>query len=358
MDKTSLGHHLRRVAIMTLKGAKVTNDTNPEIIAEIGILIYPDCQLAAVHGLTDLFHIACEWPVSDSSQERRKTIRVSHWQGALASEQGIEARPRCVWDSHPDLPNRLDYVITPPSIVLPQMMQPMPITAQWLKEQHDAGSRVCSVCAGAFVLAESGLLNGRRATTHWAFARELADQFPSIDIAQENMVIDDGDVLTAGGMLAWTDLGLTLVDRLIGPSAMFSTARFLVVDPPRNQQLPFSQFIPRFDHGDLDIVTIQHRLHAESAQPQTIDELSSHAGCTKRTFLRRFTKATGFRPTEYLQNVRIAKAREYLETTNRPIEQIASQVGYVDPAAFRKMFHRLTSLSPNLYRKRFGATKR
>ncbi|MBL4731325.1 MAG: GlxA family transcriptional regulator [Rhizobiaceae bacterium] len=329
-----------------------------DVLAEIGLLIYPECQLAAVYGLTDLLRIAGERSDPDADPKRRKVIRVSHWEIIPHCEDDATEQPRCVWDSHPNLSHCLDYVVAPPSIVMPEKMRPMPLAARWLRERHNEGSRICSVCAGAFVLAESGLVDGRRITTHWAFAKQLANRFPAIDVAAENMVLDDGDIITAGGILAWTDLGLTLVDRLMGPSAMLATARFLLIEPPRRYQQPFSQFIPPFDHGDEIILSIQHHLHADPTHAHSIGKLATIAGHTERTFLRRFAKATGFRPTEYLQNVRISKAREILETTNRSVEQIAWQVGYSDPAAFRKIFQRLTSLSPTIYRHRFGIVDR
>lgn len=324
-----------------------------EMVAEIGILIYPDCQLAALHGLTDLFRIANDWAMRADylPKERQHVpfIRVSHWQ---ADEDGGDMR--CVYDSVGDKPHRLSHVIAPPSIVMPEKMQPMPVAANWMNACHAQGSTLCSVCAGAFVLAETGLINGRRVTTHWAFAGQLATRFPQVRLADEQMVIDDGDIMTAGGILAWTDMGLTLVERLMGPSVMLATARFLLIDPPRASQRPFSQFIPRFDHGDEAILQVQQHLHAHAKQACSVADLTERASMTERTFLRRFARATGLRPLEYLQHMRIAKAREALELTNRPIDQIAWTVGYGDAAAFRKVFQKLTGLTPNHYRQRFG----
>src|SRR5690606_779355 len=187
------------------------------LVAEVALLIYPDCQLAAIYGLTDLFRIAGEW-----SGDPPRGIRVSHWQ---ATDAGVS----CIWDSHPGAPNRPGHVIVPPSIVMPERMASAPVAAHWLRDQHAAGATLCSVCAGAFVLAETGLIDGRRATTHWAFARQLAQRFPKVLLAEEHMVLDEGDIMTAGGILAWADLGLTLVSRLLGPATMLATARFLLI---------------------------------------------------------------------------------------------------------------------------------
>ncbi|KZD04092.1 AraC family transcriptional regulator [Oceanibaculum pacificum] len=324
-----------------------------KIVAEIGLLIYPGAQLAAVYGLTDLFRIAGEWALPLEGGPR-PAIRVTHWKSG--PETGPEPRMECIWDSHPGDGHSLSHVIVPPSIIMPDKMPSMQAPAAWLAGRHRAGATLCAICAGAFVLAETGLINGRRATTHWAFAHALADRFPDVEVAVERMVIDDGDIMTAGGILAWTDLGLTLVEKLMGPSTMLATARFLLIEPPGRQQRPFAQFIPRFDHGDAAILRAQHHLHATRAQTYDLAELSTISGLEQRTLLRRFRKATGLRPTEYAQEVRIAKAREQLEATNQPVEQIAWQVGYSDPAAFRKVFQRITGVGPATYRQRFGVT--
>lgn len=321
----------------------MTESTN-DWICEIGLLIYPDCQLSAIYGLTDLFRIAGEWADSDNPRQ----VRVTHWR---AEEDG---EPICVWDTHPNKTHHLDYVITPPSIVMPDKMQPMPQEAAWLRAQHNEGSRVCSICAGAFVLAESGLLQGRRVTTHWAFAKHLAQSYEDIEVADRNLVLDDGDVISAGGILAWTDLGLTLVERLFGRSTMLSTARFLVIQPPRATQLPFTEFVPDFDHGDEAILRVQHHIHADLTASLNVGDLSDVAHLGKRTFMRRFAKATSLNPTEYIQQARVAKARGVLELTTRPLDQVAWEVGYKDPSAFSKIFQRISGVSASDYRHQFG----
>ena len=331
---------LQDMAKLTSTKAKRKTPPAPDPVAEIGLLIYPDCQLSAIFGMTDLFRIAGEWAGG-------RTIRVSHWQAT-----GEEVA--CTWDSHPGGPHRLSHAIAPPSLVMPELMAPVPDAAAWLRARHSEGTVLGSVCAGAFVLAETGLMSGRRATTHWAFAAQLARRFPDIQVAEDQMVLDDGDIVTAGGILAWTDLGLTLVERFLGPATMLATARFLLIDPPRSTQRPFAAFIPRFDHGDEAIRRAQHHLHAHFAEPLHKAELQDVAGLTERTFLRRFTAATGHRPNAYLQQVRIAKAREALERSLVPVDRIAWDVGYSDTAAFRKTFQKLVGTTPATYRQRFG----
>jgi transcriptional regulator GlxA family with amidase domain len=323
------------------------NDNQMEVIAEIGLLVYPDCQLSAVYGLADICRIATDIAAGQGNG-RKPVLRASHWQER-------HGQIGCSFDSHPEAgAHKLSHIIAPPSLVMPADMQDMSTFASWMTAAYDKGATLCSVCAGSFVLGATGLLAGRDATTHWAFADEMAKRFPAAHIDTGRTVIDDGDIITAGGILAWTDLGLTLVGRLLGPSVMLETARFLLVDPPGRAQQPYSRFLPKLDHGDAAVLKVQHWLHALGAKDHAVPDLAERAGLEPRTFLRRFKRATGYRPTEYAQQIRIAKAREALELSRRPVEQIAWDVGYGDASAFRKLFHRVTGLSPADYRQRFG----
>ncbi|MBN9432277.1 MAG: GlxA family transcriptional regulator [Bosea sp.] len=327
--------------------------TEADLCAEVGLVIFPDCQLSAVYGLTDVFRIAGEMSAARAEGGAAHAVRVSHWQ---LSPDGSDVV--CSYDSHPGLPHRLTYLITPPSLIVPSRMQPMGRLTDWLAGRHAAGATLVSVCAGAFLVAETGLLDGRTATTHWAFAAELARRYPSIRVDSSRMVIDDGDIVTAGGILAWTDLGLTLVARHLGPTVMLDTARFLLIDPPGRLQQPYGGFVDRRDHGDAAILKAQLWMHGNGAREHAIPELAEISGLGERTFQRRFQKATGMKATEYAQQIRIERAREALELTRKPVEQVAWDVGYGDPSAFRRIFQRITGLAPADYRRRFGLMQR
>lgn len=313
-------------------------------LPEIAILLYDGAQAAAVHGLTDLFAVATRM-----ARERGGSgvLRVSHWR---PEGQAMA----CVFDSAPGTAHGPTILIAPPSLAPLMPAEDMRPLARWMAEAHARGATLASICAGAFVLAETGLLAGRPATTHWGYAGLLAARFPEIRVDADRLVIDDGDLITAGGVMAWTDLGLVLVERLLGPTVMLDTARFLLVDPPGREQRSYRAFIPRLDHGDTAILKVQHGLQASGAVGADLAAMLALAGLEERTFLRRFRKATGMTPTEYCQQIRVANARAALELTRRSVGQIAFEVGYDDPSAFRKLFQRLTGLSPGAYRKRFG----
>lgn len=317
-------------------------------LVEVALLIYPECQIAAVHGLTDLFRIANEWSAYPHDDDTNRLIRVTHWRVDPGSGD-----VDCVWDSAPGSAHHPTYVIAPPSVVMPDRMSALPDAARWLTELHGRGTIVCSVCAGAFVAAQTGLLAGRRITTHWAFAELLTSRFPGVRVMTDNVVIDDGDVITAGAMLAWNDLGLIIVERVMGASVMLAASRFMLSEGVRGDQRPFQAFPPRLSHDDAAVLASQHHIHAHPGLRHSIASLAEHARLSERTFLRRFRKATGLKPTDYVKRVRMTKARDALQLGDQPISEIATSVGYDDPGAFRSAFRAVVGLSPKAFRERF-----
>lgn len=306
----------------------------------IGILAYPGAQISAVHGLTDLLETANRLSLREDADGAE--LAVGRW--------AVDEGTLC-----PTKPQRpLSALVLPPSLSgLPEeaVMQSL---AAWISARRSEGTLLCSVCAGAFLLAETGVLAGRPATTHWALAERFAERFPEVILDADKLIIDDGDVITAGGLMAWVDLGLRLVDRFLGTTAMLATARYFLVDPAGREQRFYSAFAPRLNHGDGAVLKTQHWLQTKSGEKVTLPMMAARAGLGERTFLRRFVKATGHKPTEYLQHLRVGKAREMLELTALSIDQIAWRVGYEDPGAFRRVFHRLMGLTPGEYRRRFA----
>jgi len=324
----------------------VTPEARP---VELGILLYRGCQSAMVHGLTDMLTTASDF----SGARGGRGLRVSHW--SIDESEGFQRS----FDTQPaaaDLPEtHPDIVVLPGRLAGPVTAEEAIPFARWLVAQHRRGAVLASTCGGAFLLAETGLLEGRAATTHWMFADLLQTRFPDVRVESEKIVIDDGDIITAAGLMAWTDLAMRLIDRLLGPSIMVETSRFFLVDASGREQRHYGNFAPRLTHGDESILKVQHWLQAKGARAVGVADMAREAGLEERTFLRRFKAATGLKPTEYTQCVRMEKARELLQFTRRTIDQVAWSVGYEDPTAFRRVFNRLVGLAPGDYRRRFGA---
>jgi transcriptional regulator GlxA family with amidase domain len=318
-------------------------------LIEIGLLLYPGAQMSAVLGLTDLFGVANRLSAEHGGTNPRE-LRISHW--LLRDKPSYELVR--VFDTHQQQPQKLVGLILPPNLNTDPQGGAIPELQRWVETQHASGCIASSVCGGAFLLAKTGLLNGRSATTHWTFSQTLADRFPQIRVDTEKLIIDDGDIVTAGGLMAWVDLGLKLVDRFLGPTVMLETARFFLVDVSGRQQRFYSNFSPKLHHGDEPILKVQQWLQNSDVGSLSVSTMAAKARMGERTFLRRFQKATGLTPTEYVQHLRVGKARESLEFSSLAMKEIAWKVGYEDYGAFRKVFQKIMGLSPGDYRLRFS----
>ncbi len=302
--------------------------------ASIAIFAYPGAQMSAVLGLGDLFMIA------NRSSEREGGARLAVNQ--LSAQTMDEAAQ-----------DRFSAVILPPSLES-AWGRGEEAVHDWLRRQHAAGALMCSVCAGAFWLGHSGLLKGRPATTHWALEEEFRAAFPDTQLNAEHLLIDDNDIVTAGGLMAWLDMGFFLVNRWLGAQVVSETARQLLIDPSGREQRNYRSFRPPLTHGDGVILALQHWLEGHADSDVTVRGMAAQAQLSDRTFLRRFKAATGFTPIVYLQNLRIEKARGLLERTRTPVSEIGWRVGYMDPSAFSRVFRATTGLTAGEYRNRFG----
>ena len=224
-----------------------------------------------------------------------------------------------------------------------------------LVQLHATGTRLCSICAGAFVLAATGLLDERAATTHWALADDFRRVFPCVRLDTSKMLIDLGDVLTAGGVMAWLDLGLHLIGEGMGEQARLNTARMFLIDPAGREQSFFAQQSPKLAHGDAAIRAVQAAMQLCLQDAPNIPTWASQAHMGTRTFLRRFKMATGDTPLQYFQRLRVAAACKVLEHSRKPIAEVAWAVGYENESAFRKVFRRETGMTPGEYRRRWSS---
>lgn len=224
-----------------------------------------------------------------------------------------------------------------------------------LRQASARGCQVMSICSGVFVLAASGLLDGRRATTHWRYIETLKSRFPAIDVVEDVLYQDEGDILTSAGSAAGIDLCLHVVRRDYGMEAANRVARRLVIPPHRDgsqtQQLsrPVAQLRESQRFGKLF-----DYLHQHLAQPHSVDSLSQRVGMSQRTFLRRFQDATGTTPARWLLNERLLRAKDYLENSRLSIDSIAEQTGFGQAATLRHHFRQHFALSPVQYRKQFA----
>ena len=230
-----------------------------------------------------------------------------------------------------------------------------PETVAWLVDQHRQGTLLCSVCTGSLLLAETGLLDGREATIHWAFKELFARSYPAVNLKAERIFVPSGPgarIITTGGAGTWEDLALYLISHFCGETEAVKTAKIFLLGDRTEGQLPFAAVTRPRRHEDAVIADCQVWIADNYAVANPVSRMVERSGLAERTFKRRFKAATGYTPVEYVQTLRIEEAKQQLETTATPTDDIGAVVGYEDPAFFRRLFKRQTGVTPARYRQR------
>jgi transcriptional regulator GlxA family with amidase domain len=231
-----------------------------------------------------------------------------------------------------------------------------PGLVEWAARMHDQGALLCSACSGVFLLAETGLFDGQQTTVHWGYAEEFARVFPRVPLQPERVLVVAGEreqLVSSGASMTWHDLVLYLIARYVGATAAQTVARFFALQWHHDGLAPYIVFQGRKGHGDAVVTDAQAWLSTHFAVASPVDEMVRRSGLAERTFKRRFTEATGFAPIDYVQRLRIEDAKRRLERIDASADKISWQVGYEDAAFFRRLFKRLTGVTPGAYRRRF-----
>lgn len=227
----------------------------------------------------------------------------------------------------------------------------------WIQQHFQNGAEVGSFCTGAFLLAATGLLNGRKATTHVMATYNLAKTFPEINVQPEDVVTHDNGVYTSGGATNTFHLLLHLVERHCGRDVAVQTAKLFAIDMDRDRQNYFASFLPSKDHADDLVSQAQQRMENMYGKSATVEEIVGDIPSSRRNFVRRFKHATGITPIEYLQRTRLEGAKKLLEKTNQSISEVMYNSGYNDVKSFRQLFKKGVGLTPKEYRDKFNAIK-
>lgn len=231
-----------------------------------------------------------------------------------------------------------------------------PDAVTWLQAMHRAQAVLCSSCTGVLLVAETGLLNGLTATIHWAYAPTFARNFPAVRLDIREVLVSGGnrhEFVMAGATSSWQDLVLYLVGRCAGHAAAQAVGNFMLFQWHRDTQAPYVSFSPSSSHGDATIRELQGWLVGHCSIASPVNEMTRRSGLSEATLKRRFRQSTGYSPIQYVQRLRIEDAKRRLEATDAPVDQIGWQVGYEDPAFFRRLFKRITRMTPSEYRRKF-----
>lgn len=224
----------------------------------------------------------------------------------------------------------------------------------WIVEQYKKGAEVASLCVGAFLLASTGLLDGKQCSTHWAFANEFREMFPQVELKDGSVITEENHIYSSGGAHSYWNLLLYLVEKYTDREMAILASKFFAVDIDRDSQSAFMMFQGQKNHVDDDIKMAQEFIEANYPEKVTVEELADRFAIGRRSFERRFKKATNNTVVEYLQRVRIEAAKRRFESSRKSINEVMYDVGYTDTKAFRDVFKKITGLTPVEYRNKFS----
>ncbi len=246
-----------------------------------------------------------------------------------------------------------DLIIISSATYILEILEKNPELVFWIRDHYDRGAHVASICTGVFLLAETGLLDGKSATLHWGFVDMFRKRYPQVKLRQDKMFIDHGRLYCSAGVNAGLDLSLYLVEKFCGRKAAVESAKTMVLDMGRVSQAPYERLFFRKDHGDPLVVKAQEWIEQHNSEAIDYEWLAQEFGMSRRSMERRFKQSLGVTPLGYLQKLRVERAKLLLEEGAHTFSEITYQVGYEDIPFFRKIFVRLTGLRPNEYQRRF-----
>ena len=224
----------------------------------------------------------------------------------------------------------------------------------WIIQQYKNGAEVASLCIGAFILAATGLLDGKTCSTHWLYSDEFKNMFPKVNLADDRIITIQNGLYTSGGATSYWSLLLYLVEKYINREMAITASKFFLLDISRNSQSPFIMFRGQKEHDDSEILKAQEFIEHHYQDKITIDLLSNKFSMVRRTFERRFKKATNNTVIEYMQRVKTEAAKKQLEHGRKTVNEVMYDIGYNDAKAFRDVFKKITGMSPLDYRNKYN----
>lgn len=253
-----------------------------------------------------------------------------------------------------DNSGQADLVIIPPVFgELKSCIQLNEKSIPWIQSQYVNGAEVASLCVGAFILASTGLLDGKKCSTHWAYYKEFRDSFPGVEVVDGAIITEDAGIYSSGGANSFWNLLLYLLEKYTDRETAIMASKYFAIDIDRDSQSPFTMFKGQKDHRDEDIREIQNYIESHFHEQIKVNELADKVAISRRSFERRFKRATGNTVIRYLQRVKVEAAKRSFESSRKNISEVMYDVGYNDTKAFRNVFKKITGLTPVEYRNKF-----
>lgn len=320
----------------------------------VSIVVFRECDPSIIYGVFDTLWAAGRFLKGSAGELLFDPQIVSAAPGPLELITGVSIVPQASIDEI----HETDIVFVPNVIVFSaeELRALDQRLIDWVAKMHRQGAMICSACGGSLVLAAAGLLSGRETTTHWSHVPVFRSEFPDVKLHEDRILVQTGEghrIISCGGASAWQDLALLLVARYGSSEEAIRISRLFLYQWHRDGQLPYASMAANVVHGDAVVLRCQIWLADNYQRPRVISEMTRLSGLQKRTFVRRFRAATGYSPLSYVQALRIEEAKQMLETGSTPVDAVGREVGYEDAASFRRLFRRLTGISPRDYRRRF-----
>ncbi|MES2560839.1 MAG: helix-turn-helix domain-containing protein [Bacteroidota bacterium] len=230
-----------------------------------------------------------------------------------------------------------------------------PELIEWIEKQYKNGAEVASICTGAFLLASTGMLDGKSCSTHWAAADNFRTMFPNVQLQTDQLITDEKGIYTNGGAYSFLNLMIYLVEKYYDRQTAIFCAKVFQIEMDRNTQSEFSIFVGQKNHNDEVILKAQSYIEKNLDKKIAVEDLSSRFSVGRRNFDRRFIKATGNTPIEYAQRVKVELAKRLLESSRKTINEVMYEVGYTDVKAFREVFKKYTGISPLEYKRKYNS---
>ncbi len=334
---------------------KRTSATPP---VRVSLVAIPEGTISTLHGIHDVlnsFGLLAGFDEAIPESPPFEVEIVAEQAGDLRLASGLHAQARRGVDEV----RETDIVIVP-SVILPAAGGWQPgrhrTLVEWAADVHSRGAQLCSACSGVFLLAETGLFDGREATIHWSYAEPFRRIHPKVRLFPERTLVASGarsELISSGASMSWHDLVLYLIARHVGPTAAQAVARFFALQWHQDGLGPYIVFEGKRTHGDAAVLAAQDWLEKHFSVANPVEQMIRRSGLAERTFKRRFTEATGLAPLAYVHQLRVAEAKRRLERTKDSVDEVGWRVGYEEPAFFRRLFKRITGVGPAEYRRKF-----
>ena len=319
---------------------------------KIGILVYESCTASMVLGVLDILSLANIHSKLENGPELFDIEIISATGKPVSSFSHFVIQPSKSIKA--DLLYDLVYVPGFMGDVEDVISAESGTSIAWLKSQHKQQTVLTAACNGNFLLAEAGVLDGRKATTHWSLIDTFKARYKNVELQPERILIDEGDTISAAGVTAYFNLALFLVERYGSKELSLTCAKVFLVDSGRKIQTPYQMYQISKKHGDEEIAKVQEWLENNFNEPVTLEKLMDISHLGEKTLIRRFKKATGDTPLVFLQKLRVENAKRLLESKTISFNEITWEVGYNDVSYFHKLFKSETGLTPVEYRSRFS----